>query len=450
MKLSKRDTKKVGKSKKGGTIELSPLAAAGVLYAAAHYSKKGRKVRGGAGDVVATSPGGAVPVIYAGKPEMPVEVKAAVGGVAGPATDFIPDDVQRESPATAAITGSASRSPLVAGMLDLSKNAYIGATAGSRPAPVDMPGGLLQGGAQKKSKSKRKQKGGEDWSRPNNLMPMSTSPPTPLPPVPSMASQSCGHIGASIPPGTSSGGRLGLTPVVPGAVGGVEGQEEPSQFGGAKKGKKKFKKGGADNGGSLEDTLASYVGGAKKKSKSKKKRGGAEGDMGAEGGMEPTATEGGEYMDGGAKKKSKSKKKRGGAEGGMDAEGGMEPTATEGGEYMDGGAKKKSKSKKKRGGAEGGMDAEGGMEPTATEGGEYMGGAKNKRKSKKKRGGASCGGVEPFNAGAPSQADAMGGFDALLADLKKQVGGEYKKKGGAFKLYAKELSSLSKKLKKLV
>jgi hypothetical protein len=75
------------------------------------------------------------------------------------------------------------------------------------------------------------------------------------------------------------------------------------------------------------------------------------------------------------------------------------------------------------------------------------GGAKRRGRKGKKRGGAE-GDVEPFNAGNSDLAPAMGGFDSLLADLKKQVGGG-KKKGGAFKLYAKELASLSKKLKKL-
>ena len=298
MKSPKKETKKVGKSKKGGTVELSPLAAAGILYAIGHYGKKanrGRKVRGGAEEVVATTPGGATPVIYTGKPSVPTEVKPAVPGSTMPAGSIIPETVRHENPATAVMVGSASKSPLVTGGL---LNNDIGATSASRPASVNTTGGLLQAGGGKKRKA-RKQKGGNDSiaSRPPELMPVSTSPATPLPPVPSMASQSCGHIGASIPPGTSSGGKLGLSMVVPGAVGGVSGQEVPSQFGGAKKGRKGKKstkgkkRGGAeddydsvDGGSSAEQEIGGYLGGAKNKGrkgtkgKKDKKRGGVDQD----------------------------------------------------------------------------------------------------------------------------------------------------------------------------
>jgi len=415
---SSKEAKTKVKSKKGG-VELSTPVAAGLLYAAAYYGKKtsrGRKMKGGE-DVMNTVPGGSIPVISAGQPAMPSSVVPAVGGQAQSAGSYIPYDVRSINPATAGSDGgSESRSPLVKGGLDLTNNPYIGATNASRSAPIDTPTGLLQqggagkkktrkvngnkkkgggadeaimgsavqsplatdqvphtpnndylggtsasrpapvnapttlmGGAKKsKSKSKgRKQKGGNDEIayRHDELMPISTSPATPLPPVPSMASSTCGHMGVPIPPGTSNGGKLGVSDVIPGAVGGVSGQEAPAIFGGAKKGKKE-KKG----------------------------------------------------------------KKRGGADCGMDA----------------------------------GATAEDML-------GAYEGGGKKKGRKGKKRGGAEGGEVEAFNAGdAAKQADALGGFNSLLYDLEKQVGGKYKKKGGAFKLYARELSSLSKKLSKLV
>ncbi len=419
MKSPKKETKKVRKTKKGGTVELAPLAAAGLMYAAAHYGKKGRKVRGGSDDVVTTSPGGSVPIISSGKPDIPTDISPAVGGTKVPAISIIPADVRRESPATAAITGSASKSPLVTGNIDLSKNDYVGATRASRPAPVNAASGLLQGGGaekidylggtpasrpapvdtsgmlleggadkrKKKGSRARKQKGGDDMiaSRPSELMPVSTSPSTPLPPVPSMASQSCGHIGASIPPGTSSGGKLGLTPAVPGAVGGVKGQEEPSQFGGAKKRKDKKgkKRGGAEDvdGGSAEELIGEYKGGGKKRGKGRKSK--------KQGGDGCTPQVGGDEVVG--------------------AVGGVKNQA----------------------------------EPASIVGGKSC----KKERRCKKRGGAD---VEPFDAASTPEASALGGFDSLLVDLKKQVGGKYKHKGGAFKLYAKELSALSKKLKKLV
>jgi hypothetical protein len=447
-KESKKPKSKTG-AKKGGVVEFAPLTAAGILYASAYYGKSsrgGRRIKGG-DDVMNTVPGGSVPVISAGKPEMPYGVTPAVPGQAQQAGSYIPSDVRSINPATAGSDGgSESKSPLVKGELNLTNNPYIGAAASSRAAPINEPPGLLQqGGAKKAKKAKkdkkhggaeviigsavqsplvtyqlphtknndyvggisasrpapldapstlmggakkgkgkgkgRKQKGGDDQIAylPKELMPASTSPATPLPPVPSMASQSCGHIAAPIPPGTSSGGRLGLSDVVPGAVGGVSGQEEPSQFGGAKKGKKgaKGKKRGGDFDsavGGVEDqeTLAAVGGGKKKDKKDRKKKGGNQ--------EEDNSIEGGETA---------------------------ERMIVN---YQGGADKKKASKGKKRGGAE----------------------------------------VEPFNAGNATQADALGGFDSLLSDLKQQVGGKYKKKGGAFKLYARELSSLSKKLQKLV
>jgi hypothetical protein len=100
-------------------------------------------------------------------------------------------------------------------------------------------------------------------------------------------------------------------------------------------------------------------------------------------------------------------------------------------ELMGGAKKNGRKGKKQSGGYDDGME----------------GGAK-KRKGKK--GKKQSGGVEPFNPSASSNADLQGGFDSLLADLKKQVGGRYKSKGGAFSLYARELNALSKKLRKLI
>lgn len=103
-------------------------------------------------------------------------------------------------------------------------------------------------------------------------------------------------------------------------------------------------------------------------------------------------------------------------------------------ELMGGAKKKGRKGKKQRGGDDDEGEYNGGMN----------GGAK-KRKGKKQ-----SGGVEPFNPSASSNANLQGGFDSLLADLKKQVGGRYKSKGGAFSLYARELNALSKKLRKLI
>ena len=453
---SSKEAKTKVKSKKGG-VELSTPVAAGLLYAAAYYGKKtsrGRKMKGGE-DVMNTVPGGSIPVISAGRPDMPSSVVPAVPGQAQSAGSYIPYDVRSINPATAGSDGgSESRSPLVKGGLDLTNNPYIGATNASRSAPIDTPTGLLQqggagkkktrkvngnkkkgggadeaimgsavqsplatdqvphtpnndylggtsasrpapvnapstlmGGAKKsKSKSKgRKQKGGNDEIayRHDELMPISTSPATPLPPVPSMASSTCGHMGVPIPPGTSNGGKLGVSDVIPGAVGGVSGQEAPAIFGGAKKGKKEKK--GKKRGGDGHGEFDSVVGGVKD--------------------QEVPA-----LAVGGGKKKSLKGKKRGGADCGMDA------GATA--EYMVS---------------------------------SYAGGGKKKGSKGKKRGGAEGGEVEAFNAGdAAKQADALGGFNSLLYDLEKQVGGKYKKKGGAFKLYARELSSLSKKLSKLV
>jgi hypothetical protein len=125
-----------------------------------------------------------------------------------------------------------------------------------------------------------------------------------------------------------------------------------------------------------------------------------------------------------------------------------------------GGAKKdKKKSKgKKRGGNEGCVAQYGGEDQVMGVAGEVnqqsepalVGGAKKGKKGKKdkKRGGGGAE-VEAFNA-VPNPGAPLGGFDTLLVDLKKQVGGKYKNKGGAFKLYARELSALSKKLQKLV
>jgi len=263
-------------------MELSPLAAAGVLYASAVYGKKARKMRGG-DDVVSTTPGGAVPVISAGKPEA---------------------------------------SPLVAGSMNLTGNQYVGATAASRSAPVSAPAGLLEGGGKKRGRKSKKHGGSE------------------LPPVPSMGG-TCGHMATSIPAGTLSGGNLGVSPVVPGAVGGVAAQSMPGEL----------------------------MGGAKRRSRKVKKRGGAE-EVAVEGGMTTPEKVVGAY-EGGAKRRSRKGKKRGG----------------------DGAP------------------------------------------------------VEAFNEGG-SEAPVLGGFNSLLDDLKKQVGGS-KQKGGVFKLYAKELAALSKKLKKL-
>lgn len=273
-------------SKKGGVMELSPLAAAGVLYATGMYAKKAsRKMRGGE-DVVSTNPGGAVPVVSAGKLEVPNQ--------------------------------------MMAGSLNMTGNKYVGATASSRAAPVDAPVGLLQEGGAKKRGRKGKKRGGDDG----------------LSPVPSMGG-TCGHMAYPVPPGTLSGGNLGLSPVVTGAVGGVAAQSMPGEL----------------------------VGGAKRR---------------------------------GRKGKGK---KRGGADGAMEEGGSMSPE--EAVASYEGGGKKRGRKGKKRGGAE----------------------------------------VEAFDKGG-SEAPALGGFNSLLDDLKKQVGGA-KHKGGAFKLYAKELAALSKKLKKL-
>lgn len=404
-------------SKKGGTFELAPLVATGALYGTALYNKKkGRKMRGGEGDVVVSSPGGAVPVINAGKPEMPTKVEPAVGGKAVPSMELASPGFRHESPA-AAVTGSAAHSPLVANMLDLSKNQYLGATAGSRPASVDAPGSLLEGGGKKKRRT-RKYKGGE----------------------------SCQAMAAPIPTNAGAGGDIRASPVVSGAVGGVAAQEmnAAAQDGGAKKRRKAKKRGGAEGGEGEEGGAeggdyneGGMDGGAKKRRKAKKRGGNP--DM-AEGG-EGVDIEGGD-MEGGAKKRRKGKK-HGGSSCGITA-----PAVP-----MEGGAKKRKS--KKRGGAEEGGAEEGGAE----EGGSYVttaeaaveamqGGAK-KRKSKKRGGAYDV--PEAFDAGADKAAPALGGFDNLLADLKQQVGGKYKKKrGGAFKLYAKELESLSKKLKKLM
>ena len=234
------------KSKKGGTLELAPIIATGALYGTALYNKKkGRKMKGGDGAYVKT-PGDAVPVEAASKPSMPTQVEPAVGGKAVPTIDMIPADVRTESPAAAAVTGSAAHSPLVAGMLDLSKNSYLGATASSRPAPVDAPGGLLQGGGKKKPK--RKQKGGEG----------------------------CSAMATPIPTNAGAGGDIRASGVVSGAVGGVAGQEEAALVGGAKRRGRKGKKHGGnyEEGGNYtetaEDALKKYEGGAKKrKSKGK-------------------------------------------------------------------------------------------------------------------------------------------------------------------------------------
>jgi hypothetical protein len=131
-----------------------------------------------------------------------------------------------------------------------------------------------------------------------------------------------------------------------------------------------------------------------------------------------------ELMGGAKKKDRKGKKQRGGEE--YEADGGM-----------NGGAKKKGRKQR------GGKEAENGKPPNHIVS-PTIGGTDNK-KSKKQRGG-----VEPFNPSAISNADLQGGFDSLLADLKKQVGGRYKSKGGAFSLYARELNALSKKLRKLI
>lgn len=289
---------KVRKSNKGGTVELAPVVATGALYVAAAYNK-GRKLKGGA-DVVVSTPGGAVPVVAVAKPEMPTEVKPAVGGKAVPAIDIVPVDVRRESPA-AAVTGSAAHSPLVEGSLDLSKHNYIGATAASRPAPVSAPGGLLEGGGKKK-KGSRKVKGGN-----------------------------CHPMDAPIPTNAGAGGDIRAVPVVVGAVGGVKGQEEPASFmeGGAKKRRSKGKKKGGDGCGA---PVVPMEGGAKKRKSKGKKRGGAE-----EGEEMPEAEEVGEEMpeepevggeeenggsvekdiggmEGGAKKRKGKGKKRGGAD----------------------------------------------------------------------------------------------------------------------------------------
>lgn len=339
-------TEKKKKSNKGGTVELAPAVAAGLFYVGALKAKKGRKMKGGEG---------------------------ASGAV--PAIEMIPTDVRRESPA-AAVTGSAAQSPLVAGMLDLSKNSYLGGVSSSRPAYANAPGGLLEGGSKKK-RSSRKYKGGD-----------------------------CHPMDAPIPTNAGAGGDIRALPVVVGAVGGVSQQETQEMLGGARK----------------------------RRTRKTKKRGGAEGD--AEEGM-PVGSKAEDDMSGqeGGARKRKGKKKGGDGCG-------MAP--------LQGGAKKRRS--KKRGGAEG--DAEGDAEGADTvEGGEtaekavaVLGGGSKKRGSKK-RGGAD---PEAFNAGDSTMASAMGGFDNLLADIKQQVGGKSKTKGGAFKLYAKELESLSKKLKKLL
>lgn len=430
-------------------MELSPLAAAGIFYASAAYAKgRGRRMRGGE-DVVSTTPGGAVPVISAGKLEAPKQVVAAVGGKEAPANTQMSAGFRHESPAVA---GSAMGSPLVAGSLNLTGNPYLGATSGSRAAPLDAPGGLLQSGGAKKRRG-RKQKGGEVPYLPASLEPQSTSP-QPLPPVPSMGG-TCHPMNTPIPPGTLSGGSLGLSAVVPGAVGGVAAQSTPGELmgGGKRRGRKSKKHGGMDNnvappaapvrprGPPRNRPHAGDVAIRQRALMAAMADAAADADAARE---EQTLAPG--TPRGGAKSKSRKGKKRGGAE--EDAPGGAPQEAPVGGTvtaegvvagYM-GGAKSKRKGKKRGGDCgymSGGEDYEMEME----------GGAKRRGRKGKKRGGAE-GDVEPFNADNSDLAPAMGGFDSLLADLKKQVGGG-KKKGGAFKLYAKELAALSKKLKKL-
>ena len=357
--------------------------------------------------------------------------------------------------------GSAVQSPLVTYQLPLTKNNdYVGGISASLPASVDASYTLMGGAKKGKGKGKgkgRKQKGGNDEIAylPNELMPASTSPATPLPPVPSMASQSCGHIGASIPPGTSSGGKLGLSAVVPGAVGGVSGQEEPSQFGGAKKGQKSRKgkkRGGADEdttvdgGDSVEDTILAYEGGGKKKGRKVtkgKKRGGVPMDD-----IFNTIKES-IQKDPSSRTNEEKNEILNLIKNTADIAIYKEPNTgnnlfhyavlandDRNLDYIHELLKNNAI----------GMDRSNNQyrspysiaSPNVRDflrnrqpfykREEWFGGAKKGRKSKK-RGGAD--GVEPFNAENTTQTDALGGFDSLLSDLKKQVGGTYKKKGGA-------------------